>query len=86
MGVKIIVKNSRAHYDYFVEDKYECGVALMGTEVKSLRQGKALIAEAFVTIDSNHEVWLQNYMNINIIPELKRVNGVGDAQVFGGKN
>lgn len=79
MGVKIIVKNSRAHYDYFVEDKYECGVALMGTEVKSLRQGKALIAEAFVTIDSNHEVWLQNctipqylFGNINNHSETRR--------------
>jgi SsrA-binding protein len=60
MGVKIISKNQRAGYDYFLEDKYECGMSLLGTEVKSLRQGKATINEAFVTIDSKGEVWLQN--------------------------
>ncbi len=60
MGVKIICKNQRAGYDYFLEEKYECGVALQGTEVKSLRAGKGIINEAFVTIDSQGEVWLQN--------------------------
>lgn len=60
MGVKIICKNQRAGYDYFLEEKYECGIALQGTEVKSLRLGKALINEAYVTIDSQGEVWLQN--------------------------
>jgi len=60
MGVKIICKNSRAGYDYFLEEKYECGISLVGTEVKSLRLGKAIINEGFVTIDSNGEVWLQN--------------------------
>lgn len=60
MGVKIITKNQRASYDYFIEEKYECGVSLLGTEVKSLRQGKAKINEAYVTIDNDGEVWLQN--------------------------
>lgn len=60
MGVKIICKNQRAGYDYFLEEKYECGVALVGTEVKSLRQGKGIINEAFVVVDSRGEVWLQN--------------------------
>jgi SsrA-binding protein len=60
MGIKIICKNQRAAYDYFLEEKHECGVSLMGTEVKSLRQGKGIINEAFVTIDSKGEVWLQN--------------------------
>lgn len=60
MGIKIICKNQRAGYDYFLEEKYECGVALLGTEVKTLRLGKAMINEAFVTIDSSGEVWLQN--------------------------
>ena len=79
MGVKIIVKNQRAGYDYFIEEKYECGVALMGTEVKSLRLGKAMINEAFVTIDSKGEVWLQNstiphyeFGNINNHPETRK--------------
>jgi SsrA-binding protein len=60
MGIKIICKNQRAGYDYFLEEKYECGVVLQGTEVKSLRQGKGIINEAFVSIDSQGEVWLQN--------------------------
>ena len=60
MGIKIISKNKRAGFDFFLEDKYECGLALLGTEVKSLRQGKAIINEAFVTIDSKGEAWLQN--------------------------
>ncbi len=79
MGVKIICKNQRAGYDYFLEEKYECGVALQGTEVKSLRLGKALITEAYVTIDSQGEVWLQNatiphyeFGNINNHPETRK--------------
>jgi SsrA-binding protein len=79
MGVKIICKNQRAGYDYFLEEKYECGVALQGTEVKSLRAGKGIINEAFVTIDSQGEVWLQNatiphyeFGNINNHPETRK--------------
>jgi SsrA-binding protein len=79
MGIKIIAKNQRAGYDFFLEEKYECGVALLGTEVKSLRLGKAIINEAFVTIDSVGEVWLQNatiphyeFGNINNHPETRK--------------
>lgn len=79
MGIKIICKNKRAGYDYFLEDKYECGVSLLGTEVKSLRLGKGIINEAFVTIDSRGEVWLQNatiphyeFGNINNHPETRK--------------
>lgn len=79
MGVKIIVKNQRAGYDYFLEEKYECGIALQGTEVKSLRLGKAIINEAYVAIDSQGEVWLQNatiahydFGNINNHPETRK--------------
>lgn len=79
MGVKIICKNQRAGYDFFLEDKYECGMALMGTEVKSMRQGKGIINEAYVTIDSNGEAWLQNatiphydFGNINNHPETRK--------------
>jgi SsrA-binding protein len=79
MGIKIICKNKRAGYDYFIEEKYECGMVLQGTEVKSLRQGKGIINEAFVTIDSNSEAWLQNatiphydFGNINNHPETRK--------------
>ncbi len=60
MSTKVIVKNSRASYDFFLEEKIEAGVVLQGTEVKSLRDGKATMNEAFVTIDSKNEAWLHN--------------------------
>ncbi|MCM2350714.1 MAG: SsrA-binding protein SmpB [Bacteriovoracaceae bacterium] len=79
MGVKLICKNQRAGYDYFLEEKYECGVALLGTEVKSLRLGKGIINEAYVAIDSHGEVWLQNatiphyeFGNIHNHPETRK--------------
>ena len=79
MGVKIICKNQRAGYDYFLEEKYECGVVLQGTEVKSLRLGKATVNEAYVIIDSQGEAWLQNatiphydFGNINNHPETRK--------------
>lgn len=79
MGVKIICKNQRAGYDYFLEEKYECGIVLQGTEVKSLRLGKGIINEAYVVIDSAGEAWLQNatiphydFGNINNHPETRK--------------
>jgi SsrA-binding protein len=79
MGIKIICKNKRAGYDYFLEEKYECGLSLLGTEVKSMRQGKGIINEAYVVIDSAGEVWLQNatiphyeFGNINNHPETRK--------------
>ena len=60
MGKKIIAKNKRASYDYFLEEKFEAGLSLVGTEVKSLRAGKVSIAEAWVDIDKNGEAWIQN--------------------------
>lgn len=47
---KIIANNKKAFYDYLIEDKYEAGIELVGTEVKSLRMGKCSIKEAFVRI------------------------------------
>lgn len=79
MGIKIICRNKRAGYDYFIEEKYECGIVLLGTEVKSMRQGKGIINEAYVTIDSQGEAWLQNatiphydFGNINNHPETRK--------------
>jgi SsrA-binding protein len=60
MGIKIIAKNKRAHFDYSLEDKLEVGMQLVGTEVKSLRNGKVSIAESHITIDSKFEVWAHN--------------------------
>lgn len=57
-GIKIISKNKRASYDYFLEDSFEAGLVLRGTEVKSLRGGKCTMGEAYCSIDERHEVWV----------------------------
>ena len=48
---KLIANNKKAYHDYFIDEKYECGIELYGTEVKSIRMGKCSIKEAFVRID-----------------------------------
>ena len=58
-GVKPIAQNKKARYDYAIEDKYEAGLVLTGTEVKSLREGRASLAESFITIDRRGEMWLE---------------------------
>lgn len=50
-GTKLIANNKKAYHDYFILENYEAGIALHGTEVKSLRMGKCSIKEAFVRID-----------------------------------
>ena len=57
-GTKLVVQNRRARFDYQLEDRYEAGLVLQGTEVKSLRDGKASLAEAWVKIDDVGEAWL----------------------------
>lgn len=67
MGKKIIAKNKRAKFDYQLLELYEAGMVLVGTEVKSLRDGKVSIGEAHITIDKSGEVWANNIK----IPEYK---------------
>lgn len=62
-AVKLIANNKKAYHDYFIDEKFEAGISLHGTEVKSLRMGKCSIKEAFVTIN-NGEV-LINHMHIS---------------------
>ena len=50
-GTKLIANNKKAYHDYFIDDKWEAGIELFGTEVKSIRMGKCSIKEAFVKID-----------------------------------
>ena len=50
-GLKLIANNKKAYFDYFIEDKYEAGVALHGTEVKSIRMGKCGIKESYIKIE-----------------------------------
>ncbi|MBV7282700.1 MULTISPECIES: SsrA-binding protein SmpB [unclassified Corynebacterium] len=58
----VVATNRRARHDFTILDTYECGVALVGTEVKSIREGKVSLADSFATIDRG-EVWLQ-HLNI----------------------
>ena len=57
--IKLIANNKKAHHDYFLEEKYEAGVELHGTEVKSLRMGKCSIKESFVTISNKGEILIK---------------------------
>ena len=50
---RVVAQNRRASHDYFILETYEAGLALTGTEVKSLRQGKASLAEAYATVEGN---------------------------------
>ncbi len=52
-NIKLIANNKKAYHDYFIEDKYEAGIALHGTEVKSLRTGKCSIKESFIKIENS---------------------------------
>jgi len=54
-----VAVNRRAYHDYFIDEKYEAGVVLTGTEVKSLRAGRCNLRDGFVRIDRN-EAWLEN--------------------------
>ncbi|MDQ3576164.1 MAG: SsrA-binding protein SmpB [Actinomycetota bacterium] len=58
-GRKVIVSNRKARHDYSVLDTYEAGIVLVGTEVKSLREGRASLVDAFATVDDG-EVFLRN--------------------------
>ena len=58
-GKKVIARNRRARHEYHIEDVFEAGLVLTGTEVKSLRAGRASLADGFAQV-SNHEIWLHN--------------------------
>lgn len=57
-GIKVIAQNKKAYHDYFVEERIECGIALFGTEVKSIRLGKVNLKESWAQIRKN-EVWVE---------------------------
>ena len=56
-SIKLIANNKKAYHDYFIEEKYEAGIVLVGTEVKSLRMGKCSLKESFLRIEKG-EVWI----------------------------
>jgi SsrA-binding protein len=67
--VKTVAENRRARFDYAIEETYEAGIALTGTEVKSLRFGEGSITESYADVD-NDEIWLIN----SNIPEFSHGN------------
>ncbi|MBC6443009.1 MAG: SsrA-binding protein SmpB [Rhodobacteraceae bacterium] len=69
---RLIAENRRARYDYAVEDTLECGIVLEGSEVKSLRQGGANIAESYAGVEAG-ELWLIN----GYIPAIKQARTFG---------
>ena len=57
---RIIAQNKRARYEYFIEAEYEAGIVLQGSEIKSLRTGKANIQDSYIEFDKNVELFLIN--------------------------
>ncbi|KFI72388.1 SsrA-binding protein [Bifidobacterium minimum] len=88
-GTTLIVQNRKARHDYDILERFEAGVSLTGTEVKSLREGRASLAESFVSIDRRGEVWLEGanipeYLNgtwTNHAPRRKRKLLLHAAQI-----
>ncbi len=62
-SIKVIARNKKASHEYFILERYECGIELFGTEVKSIRQGKVNITDAYASVD-NGEVFVKG-MNIS---------------------
>lgn len=63
-GIKLIAQNKKAFFDYFIEETFQAGISLVGTEVKSLRQGKCSLKESFIRFDQE-EAFI---FNMNISP------------------
>lgn len=68
----IEIKNKKAYFDYFIEDTYECGIVLTGTEIKSIRKGSANLKDSYARI-KNNEIYLVN-MFISTYEEGNRFN------------
>jgi SsrA-binding protein len=59
-GRKVVAQNRKARHEYHIEDSYTAGLVLAGTEVKSLRAGRANLSDAYARIDKNGEAWVHN--------------------------
>lgn len=71
-SVKVVTENRKAYHDYFIEETYEAGIALTGTEVKSLRAGKANLKDSYAQVE-NGEMFLHN-MHISPYEQGNRYN------------
>ena len=70
--VKVLLRNKKARHDYFVEDTYEAGVALLGSEVKSLREARAVMSDAYIFVKEG-QAWLSQ-LSITEYPWANRYN------------
>lgn len=69
----MVIENRKARHDYFIHDTYEAGLVLQGTEIKSLRSGKANLKDSYAQIDKNNEVFVIN-MHISPYEQGNRFN------------
>jgi len=58
MSIRVVSTNRKALHDYFIDETYEAGIVLQGSEIKSVRAGRVSLKEAYVRIDDNLEAWL----------------------------
>jgi len=77
-GRKVIYRNKKAFHDYFIEDRIEAGLVLVGTEVKSLREGRVSLQDAYATIEDG-EAYILN-MHISEWPQATHFNHEPDRQ------
>lgn len=92
---KLVANNKKARHDYFVEDSYEAGIVLTGTEIKSVRAGKVSIKESYIRIDKNGEMILLgmhispyeqgNRFNVDPLRERKLLLHKREIQKIAGK-
>lgn len=70
MEIKVIARNKKAYHDYFIEDTYEAGISLKGTEVKSIREGKANLKDSYARVENGrvvvHNMHISPYKHGNI--------------------
>lgn len=62
-NVKIIAQNKKAYHDYFINETFECGIALVGTEVKSLRAGQVNLKDSYASIDNGEVILKQMHIS-----------------------
>ena len=58
MGIRVVATNRKALHDYFIDETFEAGIVLQGSEIKSVRAGRVSLKEAYVRVDENLEAWL----------------------------
>jgi SsrA-binding protein len=65
-GVKVVAVNKRAHFDYAIDETFECGISLLGTEVKSIKDRRLAFPDAFAEVRGG-EVWIRNF-HVSVYP------------------